>query len=73
MAKLGVLHASIVVDGGTRLHFGPQDAVTGKIVLEYKPRTSLFKSTAGTADLFAPLKLEATLRGKTKVGHLILR
>ncbi|KAL2059901.1 hypothetical protein VTL71DRAFT_10056 [Oculimacula yallundae] len=67
IATLGVLSARLIIDGGSRHHFGPEDAITGKIVLEYKPQSSLFRSTAITADLYGPLKLEATLRGKTKI------
>ncbi|SMR61806.1 unnamed protein product [Zymoseptoria tritici ST99CH_3D1] len=66
-AKLGVLIAKILIDDETRPHFGPRDAITGKITLTYSPQTSLFRSPAPAATLFAPIKIEVTLRSKIKI------
>jgi hypothetical protein len=66
-AKLGSLGARVIVDRGSRAHYGPDDLITGKVMLMYKPYTSLFKSGVPTADLFGPLKLEVALRGKIKI------
>ncbi|KJY00830.1 hypothetical protein TI39_contig311g00027 [Zymoseptoria brevis] len=67
-AKLGSLAAKVVLDRGMRPHYGPADAVTGNVILSYMPYKSLFKYSVATADLFGPLKLEATLRGKIKIS-----
>jgi hypothetical protein len=66
-AKLGSIVAKVVLDRGSNPHYGPADAITGRMVLTYMPYKSLFKSNVPTADLFGPLILQATLRGKIKI------
>ncbi|CZT17548.1 uncharacterized protein RCC_03382 [Ramularia collo-cygni] len=63
--RLGSLVAEVVVEGGMRPHYGARDAIDGKVVLDNRLKSN--KSTAPTADLFVPMKLEVLLRGKAKV------
>ncbi|KXT06924.1 hypothetical protein AC578_7157 [Pseudocercospora eumusae] len=66
-AKLGRLNAQILIDDGFRIHYGPTDTVSGRIVLSYKPHSSLLKSNAPTADLFGPISIQGILRSKVRV------
>lgn len=65
-AKLGRLKAQILVDDQHRLHHGSQDKITGKVILTYKPQSSLLRPNGETQHLFGPLELFVVLSGKVR-------
>ncbi|EME38424.1 hypothetical protein DOTSEDRAFT_57516 [Dothistroma septosporum NZE10] len=65
--KLGKLVAQVQVDDGARIHFGPEDTVTGHVILTYKPQAGLFKKNPATAPLFGPLKVAVVLHGAIRI------
>lgn len=65
--KLGRLSATIFIDEGFRPHYGPGDAVTGRLLLCYNPATSFFKKDPITADLFGPIRINVVLVGEVRI------
>ncbi|KAF2164331.1 hypothetical protein M409DRAFT_25210 [Zasmidium cellare ATCC 36951] len=65
--KLGKLSASILIDNPTRPRYGPNDPITGRLILRYNPATALFKKDPITADLFGPLRINVVLVGQIRI------
>lgn len=66
--RLGKLEARVEIDEQHRPRFGPDDPVTGNVILTYHAYTpGLFQKAAGTANLFGPIKITLLLFGKLKI------
>lgn len=66
-SKLGKLNTSLLIDESSRPRYGPDDALTGRVVLRYNPATALFKKDPITADLFGPIRINVILVGTLKI------
>lgn len=49
------------------MHYGPNDTITGKILLAYSAHNSLVNRSAPTATLFGPLHIHVILHGRIRV------
>jgi hypothetical protein len=65
--KLGTLMAHVRLEDSERRHYGSQNPVTGLVVLNYLPSTSMFGKKSETVDLFGPVKIELLIQGKIKI------
>lgn len=65
--KLGKLTASLLIDNPSRPRHGPDDPITGRLVLRYNPATALFKKDPITADLFGPIRINVVLVGTIRI------
>ncbi|KAK4499550.1 hypothetical protein PRZ48_010066 [Zasmidium cellare] len=65
--KLGKLTTTLQITHPTRPHYGPNDPITGRLILRYNPATALFKKDPITADLFGPLRINVILVGTIRI------
>ncbi|KXT00431.1 hypothetical protein AC578_1927 [Pseudocercospora eumusae] len=60
---LGQLHIRAVLDHPSKVHYGPDDPVRGKVVLKY-----VSPSKASSSQLFGPLTLAVILKGQARIN-----
>lgn len=60
---LGTLHVKLLLDQPQRVHYGPDDAVTGHILLKYRAAIPGLSPLTLNAELFGPLSLQVVFRG----------